>query len=146
MSPSNPPPPKELIRLGILLHTAIAGASFAAVIQLASRESIDQVLLLSIFCFAIAIPASVAMVFISQLAIPEGMKFSEASQMNKKRLPLLSYLIPVAEQVSFFVGVLALFWSFNPIASILFFGMSLLALMAVKQVEKILLGRQPSEG
>ena len=111
MSQSNPPPPKELIRLGILVHTAIAGASFAAVIQLASRESIDQVLLVSIFCFAVAIPASVAMVFISQLAIPEGMKFSEASQMNKKRLPLLSYLIPLVEQVSFFVGVLALFWS-----------------------------------
>ena len=138
MSQSNPPPPKELIRLGILLHTAIAGASFAAVIQLASRESIDQVLLLSIFCFAIAIPASVAMVFISQLAVPEGMKFSEASQMNKKRLPLLSYLIPLAEQVSFFVGVLALFWSFNPIASVLFLVVSFLALLAVKQIEKTL--------
>ena len=107
-------------------------------IQLASRESIDQVLLLSIFCFAIAIPASVAMVFISQLAIPEGMKFSEASQMNTKRLPLLSYLIPLAEQVSFFVGVLALFWSFNPIASVLFLVVSFLALLAVKQIEKTL--------
>jgi hypothetical protein len=75
------------------VHTAIAGASFAAVVQLASRENLNQVLILSIFCFAVAIPASVAMVFISQLAIPEGMKFSETSQMEKKRLPLLSYLI-----------------------------------------------------
>ena len=72
MSLSNQTPPKELIRLGILVHTAIAGASFATVIQLASRENIDQVLILSIFCFAIAIPASVGMVFISQLAFPEG--------------------------------------------------------------------------
>ena len=138
MSQSNQPPPKELIRLGILVHTAIAGASFAAVIQLASRENLNQVLLISICCFAVAIPASVAMVFISQLAIPEGMKFSEASQMEKKRLPLLTYFIPFAEQMSFIAGVLTLFWSFHPIASILFMAVSFLALLAVKQVEKIL--------
>jgi hypothetical protein len=136
MSLSNQPPPKELIRLGILIHTAIAGASFAAVIQLASRENLDQALILSIFCFAIAIPASVAMVFISQLVIPEGMKFSKASQMETKRLPLLSYLIPLAEQLSFFVGVLALFWSFHPVASLLLLVASFLAFLAVKLVEK----------
>jgi hypothetical protein len=138
MSLSNQPPPKELIRLGILVHTAIAGASFAAVIQLASREKLDQVLILSIFCFAVAIPASVAMVFISQLVIPEGMTFRKARQMEKKRLPLLSYLIPLAEQVAFFAGVLALFWGFHPFASILFLAVSFLALLAVKQVEKML--------
>ena len=120
------------------MHTAIAGASFAAVIQLASRENLTQVLIFSIFCFAIAIPASVAMVFISQLVIPEGMKFRGTSQAQKNRLPPLSYLIPLAEQVSFFVGVLALFWSFHPIASVLLLVMSLLALLAVKQVEKML--------
>jgi len=138
MSLSKQPPSKELIRLGILVHTAIAGASFAAVIQLASRENLDQALILSIFCFAVAIPASVAMVFISQLAIPEGMRFRGTSQLEKKRLPLLSYLIPLAEQVSFFAGVLALFWSFHPIASIIFLVVSFLALLAVKQVEKML--------
>jgi len=138
MSLSNQPPPKQLIRLGILLHTAIAGASFAAVIQLASRETVNQVLILSIFCFAIAIPASVAMVFISQLAVPEEMKFSEPSQAEKKRLPLLSYLIPLAEQVSFFAGVFTLFWSFHPMASVVFLGVSFLAILAVKQVEKML--------
>jgi hypothetical protein len=138
MSLSKQPPSKELIRLGILVHTAIAGASFAAVIQLASRENLDQALILSIFCFAVAIPASVAMVFISQLAIPEGMRFRGTSQLEKKRLPLLSYLIPIAEQVSFFAGVLALFWSFHPIASIIFLVVSFMALLAVKQVEKML--------
>jgi hypothetical protein len=136
MSSSNQPLSKELIRLGILVHTAIAGASFAAVIQLASRENLDQVLILSIFCFAVAIPTSVAMVFISQLATPEGMRFSEISQTEKKRLPLLTYLIPLAEQVSFFAGVLTLFWSFHPISSILFLVVSFLALLGVKQVEK----------
>lgn len=138
MSLSNQTPSKEIIRLAILVHPAIAGASFAAVIQLASRENLDQVLIFSVFCFAIAIPASVAMVFISQLAIPEGVKYRGASQMERKRLPLLSYLIPLAEQLSFFAGVLALFWSFHPIASILFLVVSFLALLAVKQIEKIL--------
>ncbi len=138
MSLSNQPPTKELIRLGILIHTAIAGASFAAVIQLASRENMDQVLILSIFCFAVAIPASVAMVFISQLAFPEGMSFRKASQIQNKRLPILSYFIPLVEQVAFFAGFLTLFWSFHPIASIVFLAVSLLALVAVKQVEKLL--------
>jgi hypothetical protein len=138
MSLSRQSPSKQLIRLGSLVHTAIAGASFAAVIQLASRENLNQVLILSIFCFAVAIPASVAMVFISQLATPEGMELSEARQMQKKRLPLLAYLVPIAEQVSFFAGVLALFWSFHPIASILALGVSFLALLAVKQVERML--------
>lgn len=136
MSQSNQTLSKELIRLGILIHTAIAGASFAAVIQLASRENLDQALILSIFCFAVAIPASVAMVFISQLVIPEGMKFTKTSQLERKRLPFLSYLIPLAEQISFFVGVLALFWSFHPVASLLFLVVSFLAFLAVKQVEK----------
>jgi hypothetical protein len=138
MTLSNQPPSKELIRLGILVHTAIAGASFAAVIQLASRENLNQVLILSIFCFAVAIPASVAMVFISQLATPEAMIFRGANQTERKRLPLLSYLIPLAEQVSFFAGVLTLFWSFHPTASILLLVVSFLALLAVKQVEKLL--------
>lgn len=138
MSLEKQPPSKEIIRLGILVHTVIAGASFAAVTQLASRENIDQVLTLSIFCFAIAIPASVAMVFISQLAFPEGKRLKGASPIEKKRSPNISYLVPVVEQVSFFAGVLALFWSFHPIASILFFVASFLALLAVKQVEKTL--------
>jgi hypothetical protein len=43
MSSSNQSLSKELIRIGILVHTAIAGASFAAVIQLASREYLDLV-------------------------------------------------------------------------------------------------------
>ncbi len=144
MSLSKQPPPKEIIRLGILMHPAIAGASFAAVIQLASRENLNQALILSIFCFAVAIPASVAMVFISQLAIPEGVKFSETNQFEKKKYPLLSYIIPVIEQVSFFAGILTLFWSFHPIASILFLAMSLLALLAVQQVEKLLQRALPS--
>lgn len=138
MSQSNQSPPNQLFRLGVLVHTAIAGASFAAVIQLSSREKLDQVLILSIFCFVVAIPASVAMVFISRLAIPEGMDFSEGSQWEKRKLPLLSYLLPLAEQVSFFAGVLALFWSFHPIASIMFLVVSFLALLAVKQLEKML--------
>lgn len=138
MSLSNQPPAKELIRLGILVHTAIAGASFAAVIQLASRESLNQVFLISIFCFAVAIPTSVAMVFISQLAVPEGVKSRAAGQTGKKGLPLLSYLIPIIEQVSFLGGILALFWGFHPIAPILFLGVSFLALLGVRQVEKLL--------
>jgi hypothetical protein len=136
MTQSNKDLPKEYIRLGILIHTAIAGASIAAVIQLASRESLAPVQLLSIFCFAIAIPASVAMIFISQLLYPEGMRSTFAMRMELQKWPLLSYFMAFAEQISFFGGFLALFWSFRPVAGILFLGASLLALITVSQVEK----------
>ncbi|MGE5222468.1 MAG: hypothetical protein ACM3PY_08530 [Omnitrophica WOR_2 bacterium] len=136
MSLTNLKIPKVYIRLGILVHTAIAGASVAAVVQLASREVISQVLLFSTFCFSIAIPTSVAMVFISQLIYPEGVKSSSASRLEKQKEPLLSYLVAFAEQISFFVGVLTIFWNFHPAAGVLFLVFSLLAILTINQVEK----------
>lgn len=128
--------PKEYVRIGILVHTAIAGASIAAVIQLASRETLSQVLILSTFCFAIAIPASVSMVFVSQLIFPDGPKSSQASRMEQQKEPLLTYFIAIAEQITFFVGVLTIFWSFHPAAGVLFFVFSFLAILSVNQVDK----------
>jgi hypothetical protein len=137
MSRSRRAVPKELIRIGILMHPAIAGASFAAVIQLASRESLGQAAIASIVCFAIALPASIAMVFISQLVIPEGTEIGEASQATEKRMPLLPYLVSLAEQISFFVGVLALLWSLHPAASVVFLAVTVVAFLAVNQVERM---------
>lgn len=118
------------------MHSAIAGASFAAVIQLASRDNLSQPVVLSVFCFAIAIPASVAMVFISQLVIPDGAEISDASEVSSKRMPVLAYVVPLTEQISFFTGVLVLFWSFHPAAAALFLVVSFVALLAVTQVER----------
>ena len=136
MRQSNQPLPNGLIRLGILMHPAIAGASFAAVIQLASRESLSLAAVVSVCFFAIAIPASVAMVCISQLVIPEGMELGETSQVSKKRMPLLSYLIALTEQISFFMGVAVLFWSLHLAASGLFLVVTVVALLAVNQIER----------
>jgi hypothetical protein len=84
---------------------------------------------------AVALPAEVAMVFISRLVIPNEIDSSEVGHKEKRGWSLLSYLIPVAQQVSFFAVVLALFWSFQPVASGLFLVVSLVSLLAVKQVE-----------
>jgi hypothetical protein len=138
MEQSNRKLPQAYIRIGTLMHTGIAGVSSAAVIQLASRESLDQVLIISIFCFAITIPTSVAMIFISQLIYPEGKKSAYASLMEVQKSPLLAYLVAFSEQISFFGGVLTLFWSFHPAAGVLFFATSLLAILTASQVEKML--------
>ena len=145
MTQSNKELPKEYIRLGILIHTAIAGASIAAVIQLASRETLDQLKMLSILCFALAIPASVALIFISNLLYPEGMRSAMAIRMEKQKWPLLAYLVAIAEQISFFGGFLLLFWSFQPVAGILFLASSLLAFITVYQVENKLKSSPPSD-
>jgi hypothetical protein len=76
------------------------------------------------------------MVFISHLVIPEGIEIKDANLIDKKRTPLLSYLIPLAEQVSFFMGVLLLFWNFHPAAAGLFLVVAFVALLAVRQVER----------
>jgi len=135
MTQSNNKLPKEYIRLGILIHTAIAGASIAAVIELASRETLDPLKMLSIYCFAFAIPASVAMIFISNLLYPEGMRSTLANRMETQKWPILTYFVAFAEQSSFFGGFLLLFWSFRPVAGILFLASSLLAFITVYQIE-----------
>ena len=144
MTQSNKELPKEYIRLGILIHTAIAGASIGAVIELASRETLDQLKMLSIFCFAFAIPASVAMIFISNLLYPEGMRSTMAKRMETQKWPLLTYFVAIAEQISFFGGFLVLFWSFRPVAGMLFLASSLLAFITVSQIEKRLRRALPS--
>ncbi len=126
-----------LIRLGILMHPAIAGASFAAVIQLATRESLSLEAVVSVCSFAIAIPASIAMVYISQLVIPEGTELGETSQVSRKRVPLFMYLIALTEQLSFFVGVAALLWSLHVAAAGLFLLVTVAAVLAVNQVERM---------
>lgn len=136
MSQPNQQVPKEYIRIGLLMHTAIAGASIAAVVQLASRESMTQVLLLSVICFAITIPTSVAMIFISQLIYPQGINSIFARRMEMQKWPVLSYLIAGAEQCTFFGGFLALFWSFQPVAGVIFLAASILAVLTAYQVEK----------
>jgi hypothetical protein len=83
------------------------------------------------------------MIFISQLLYPDGMRSTLARRMESQKWPLLTYITAFAEQISFFGGFLALFWSFRPIAGILFLVTSLLALITVSQVEKRLRNSPP---
>ena len=48
-------------RMVVVVHSGIAGASIAAVVELASRPTVDNMHVVSLGAFAVAIPAAIAM-------------------------------------------------------------------------------------
>lgn len=62
-------------RVIVLIHSAIAGASIAAALELASRETHPPLLLFSLGSFAIAIPAALALVILSQVVYEPGKQY-----------------------------------------------------------------------
>ena len=99
-------------RVITLIHSAIAGASIAAVLQLASRETLSPLLLFSLGCFAIAIPAAIALVVISQVIYELGKQSSETGTADPQ-WPTPSLILAVGDQIACYLGFLAIFWHFH---------------------------------
>jgi len=134
-------------RIVLLVHSAIAGASLAAVLQLASRETQTPLLLVSLACFAIAIPSAIAMVILSQVIFGLGNR----SGISGQTWPALSYVLAVADQLACSAGFLALFWNFHWIIGLIFLAAEVLAVLTVWMAELklrrvgVYLARQPAE-
>jgi hypothetical protein len=112
----------------LLVHSAIAGASIAAVLQLASRETFPPLLLVSLACFAVSIPAALALVILSQVIYGFGQEFYGLNNLSAgQNWPALSFVLAVADQVACFAGLLALFWHFHWIIGAIFLLASALA-------------------
>jgi hypothetical protein len=92
---------RELTRFSF----AATGASFLAVIQLLSLHSFDMPLTVSLYCFAIAIPANIAAVALLDLV-------------SNNFLIMLWYLVSL---VIFAVGVWAIFCHFSYTLAVAFF-------------------------
>ena len=73
-------------RVIILIHSAIAGASIAATLELASRETHPPLLLFSLGSFAIAIPAALALVILSQVVYELGKQYFATSSLSERQL------------------------------------------------------------
>jgi hypothetical protein len=107
-------------RIVILVHSAIAGASIAAVLELASRETLGPLMLLALGCFAIAIPCAVAVVILFQVIYELGKTPMPEGRSSVEHLPMWSYLLAVTDQLSCYIGFLALFWHFSWIIGLIF--------------------------
>ena len=107
-------------RVVVLVHSAIAGGSIAAVLELTSRETVTPLQLVALGCFAVAVPTAIAMVILSRvLLVLEGPTSLDASTEGQSWL-LFSYALAASDQVACYLGFLALFWHFHWIVGTIF--------------------------
>jgi hypothetical protein len=123
-------------RIVVLIHSAIAGASIAAALELASRETLSSLLMMSLGCFAVAVPASVALVILFQVIYELGMGSRQAAAPENQSWPMLSYLLAVVDQITCYVGFLLIFWNFHWIVGMLFVVSTTVAYATVWMAEK----------
>ena len=107
-------------RIVILVHSAIAGASIAASLELASRETLTPLLLIALGCFAVTIPAAIALVILSQVIseVTEALETSEG--LESQGWPSLSYVLAVTDQIACYLGFLLIFWHFHWLIGVIF--------------------------
>ena len=107
-------------RIVILVHGAIAGASIAASLELASRETLSPLLLTALGCFAVAVPASIALVVLCQVIYELGKGSPPDGKFGNQNWPALSVVLSVVDQIACYVGFLLIFWSFHWIIGMIF--------------------------
>jgi chromate transport protein ChrA len=117
--PSTKITPEER-RVVVLVHSAIAGGSIAAVLELAARETWTMLQLIALGCFAVAVPTAIAMVILSRVLLVLEGPTDLAAGGEGQSLPALSYVLAASDQVACYLGFLALFWHFQWIVGTIF--------------------------
>ena len=107
-------------RVVTLIHSAIAGASIAAALELASRETHPPLLLFSLASFAIAIPAALALVILSQVINELGKQYIPNGGVENQFWPELTVVLAVVDQVACYLGFLGIFSYFHWIIGMIF--------------------------
>ena len=124
-------------RLATLAHSAIAGVSLAATVELANSQNLSTWLLAASVLFALALPSSVASVVI--LMYFQARDKSQPIEAGMKH-PIwsgISSVLALIDQLACFGGVLALFWHLHWIAGAAFISTSVIAIVTL-----IALGRK----
>ena len=123
-------------RVIILIHSAIAGASIAATLQLASRETYPPLLLFSLGSFAIAIPAALALVILSQVVYELGKQYFANDSAENQSWPASSFVLAVVDQVACYLGFLGIFWYFHWIIGAIFLAATVVGFLTLRTAEK----------
>ena len=124
----------------VLVHGAIAGASIAASLELASREILSSLLLFALGCFAVAIPSAIALVLLAQVIYEVGKASTPDGEREGQNWPPLSYVLAVVDQICCYLGFVALFWHFSWIIGTIFLFTTLVAYMTTWMAAKSLRG------
>jgi hypothetical protein len=123
-------------RVVLLIHSAIAGASIAAALELASRETHPPLLLFSLGSFAIAIPAALALVVLSQVIYELGKQYLSDGGAETQSWPALAVVLAVVDQVACFLGFLGIFWYFHWVIGMIFLAATIVAFLTLWTAEK----------
>lgn len=118
-------------RLATLVHSAIAGVSLAATVELANSQSLSNWLLAASVLFALALPSSVSSV-VTLLYLQARNKSQATEVAMKHRLwSGISSFLALMAQLTCFGGVLSLFWHIHWIAGVAFASTSLIAVVTL---------------
>jgi uncharacterized membrane protein YesL len=126
-------------RLATLVHSAIAGVSLAAIVELANSQALSTWLLAASVLFALALPASVSSVVLLQYFQAHNQSQYVEAMMKHPLWSSISSLLALMAQVACFGGVLLLFWHLHWIAGVTFISTSLIAVLTL-----VTLGRKSS--
>ena len=118
-------------RLATLVHSAIAGVSLAATVELANSPSLSSWLLAASVLFALALPSSVSSVVM--LLYFQARDKSQAGKviMKHQLWSGISTLLALVAQLACFGGVLLLFCHLHWIAGVTFAATSLIAVITL---------------
>lgn len=118
-------------RLATITHSAIAGVSLAAIVELANSQALSTYLLTASVFFALALPSAVSSVVLLQYFQARNQsQYDKAVRKHPFWSGISSFLAFVA-QLACFGGVLMLFWHINWIAGVAFLATSLIAVVAL---------------
>lgn len=129
-------------RIITLVHSAIAGGSIAATLELASRETLTPLLLAALGCFAVAIPAAIALVILAQVIYELGKQIYPDASIESQHWPPLSFVLAIIDQVACYGGFLLLFWHFHWVIGSVFLSATALAFITTWMAEKGLRGKK----
>ena len=118
-------------RLATLVHSAIAGVSLAAIVELANSQALSTWLLAASVLFALALPASVSSVVLLQYFQARNQSQYVEAVMKHPLWSWMSSLLALMAQLACFGGVLLLFWHIHWIAGVAFLSTSLIAIVTL---------------
>ncbi len=122
---------EEEWRLVTVVHSAIAGVSLAAVVELANSQNLSIWLLIASVLFALALPSSVSSVVILMYFQPRKKSQPIAAVINRSIWSGVSSLLALIGQLACFGGVLMLFWHIHWSAGVAFISTSMIAVVTL---------------
>src|SRR5215207_10193266 len=105
----------------------------------------EPLLLPALGCFAVAVPASIALVVLSQVIYELAKDSQPDVELGSQNWPALSVVLAVVDQIACYLGFLLIFWSFHWITGMIFLVATLIAFATIWLEERHLRNRNTAK-